>query len=87
MSGSNACPRGLPSSKTNIGDYRFGRIHDPPRPGCNKAVDEFLSDKPEKVKEIESDNYLKYYIQKIPTGSEPIPGIGSTKDILTHEVG
>lgn len=34
-------------------------------PGCNKAVDEFFAGKREKPIEIESDNYLKYYIQKI----------------------
>jgi hypothetical protein len=43
----------------------FDEYNDPPWPGCNKAVDEFLDAKKEKLIEIESDNYLKYYIQKI----------------------
>ena len=43
----------------------FDEYNDPPWPGCNKAVDEALMDKPENVIEIESDNYLKYYIQKV----------------------
>jgi predicted O-methyltransferase YrrM len=38
--------------------------NDPPWPGCNKAVDEFLSDKPERLHEIASDGYLKYYFVK-----------------------
>jgi O-methyltransferase len=37
---------------------------DPPWPGCNKAVDEFLADKPEKPVAIESDNFVKYFIRK-----------------------
>jgi len=36
--------------------------NDPPWPGCNKAADEFLADKPERLTEIMRDNYLKYYI-------------------------
>jgi hypothetical protein len=31
----------------------------PPLPGCNKAVDEFLADKPEKPIAIESDRFQK----------------------------
>ena len=38
---------------------------DPPWPGCNKAIDEFMADKPEKCKAIQRDNYVKYYIIKI----------------------
>jgi hypothetical protein len=38
--------------------------NDPPWPGCNKAVDEFLSDKPEKLQVIALDNYEKYYFIK-----------------------
>jgi hypothetical protein len=37
---------------------------DPPWPGCNLAVDEFLADKREKPVVIQMDNYEKYYIQK-----------------------
>jgi len=38
--------------------------NDPPWPGCNRAVDEFLADKPERLKDISSDNYVRYYIEK-----------------------
>jgi hypothetical protein len=37
---------------------------DPPWPGCNLAMDEFLADKAEKPVVIQMDNYEKYYIQK-----------------------
>jgi O-methyltransferase len=53
-------PRLVPGGIILLDEY-----NDPPWPGCNKAVDEFLQDKQEQVMEIESDNYLKYYIQKI----------------------
>jgi hypothetical protein len=43
----------------------FDEYNDPPWPGCNKAVDEFFDDKSEKPIEIESENYVKYYIQKV----------------------
>lgn len=43
----------------------FDEYNDPAWPGCNKAVDEFLQGKQEKLIEIESDNFLKHYIQKI----------------------
>jgi len=43
----------------------FDEYNDPPWPGCNLAVDEFLRDKPEQPIEIERDNYLKWYIQKL----------------------
>ena len=42
----------------------FDEYDDPPWPGCNLAVDEFLADKPEKPVVIQMDNYEKYYIQK-----------------------
>lgn len=38
--------------------------NDPPWPGCNKAVDEFLADKPETPREIERDNHVKYFIRR-----------------------
>jgi O-methyltransferase len=38
--------------------------NDPPCPGCNHAVDEFLLDKPETLIEIVSDNYIRYFIRK-----------------------
>jgi hypothetical protein len=37
---------------------------DPAWPGCNKATDEFLRGKPEKLQPICEDNYLKYYFVK-----------------------
>jgi O-methyltransferase len=39
--------------------------NDPPWPGCNKAIDEFLIDKPEKLQKITFDNYEKYYIARL----------------------
>jgi O-methyltransferase len=38
--------------------------NDPPWPGCNQAVDEFLRGKPEELQLIEMDNYQKFYISK-----------------------
>lgn len=35
--------------------------NDPPWPGCNKAVDEFLAGKPERLEEIERDNHQKWF--------------------------
>jgi O-methyltransferase len=37
---------------------------DPPWPGCTRAVDEFLADKPEKLEEIFSDSQVKFYFRK-----------------------
>jgi hypothetical protein len=41
----------------------FDEYNDPPWPGCNLAVDEFLADKREKPVAISMDNYEKYFIQ------------------------
>jgi O-methyltransferase len=38
--------------------------NDPPWPGCNKAVDEFLAAKPEQLQAIERQNYQKYFFRK-----------------------
>ncbi len=38
--------------------------NDPPWPGCNKAVDEFLAERQESLQLISLDNYEKYYIVK-----------------------
>ena len=38
--------------------------NDPPWPGCNKAVDQFLAEKPEKLEAIVLDNYQKFYFIK-----------------------
>lgn len=48
------------------GIISLDEYNDPPWPGCNKAVDEFLSDKPEKLQVIALDNWEKYYIVKQP---------------------
>lgn len=37
---------------------------DPAWPGCNKAVDEFLAGRPERLEVIAENNYQKYYIVK-----------------------
>jgi O-methyltransferase len=42
----------------------FDEYDDPAWPGCNLAVDEFLSDKPERVTGICRDNFVKSYIVK-----------------------
>jgi hypothetical protein len=46
------------------GIISFDEYNDPPWPGCNKAVDEFLADKPEKLRVVALDNYEKYYFVK-----------------------
>lgn len=43
----------------------FDEYDDPPWPGCNIAIDGFLSDKPEKPIRISRDNYIKSYIRKM----------------------
>jgi O-methyltransferase len=42
----------------------FDEYNDPPWPGCARAVNEYLADKPEKLVEITSDNQTKYYLRK-----------------------
>lgn len=39
--------------------------NDPPWPGCNKAVDEFLTGKPERLEEIDRQNYQKWFFMKV----------------------
>lgn len=39
--------------------------NDPPWPGCNKAIDEFLADKPERPIAVQSDNFVKFYIRRV----------------------
>jgi O-methyltransferase len=46
------------------GIISLDEYNDPPWPGCNQAVDEFLADKPERLEEITSDNHIKYYFPK-----------------------
>lgn len=38
--------------------------NDPPWPGCTKAVDEFMADKPERLAGITMDNHTKSHIRK-----------------------
>lgn len=52
-------PRVTPGGVILLDEY-----NDPPWPGCNKAVDEFLRDKPERLTEIERDNHVKFFIRK-----------------------
>jgi predicted O-methyltransferase YrrM len=52
-------PRVVPGGIILLDEY-----NDPPWPGCNKAVDEFLNDKYEKLDEIERDGFQKYYFVK-----------------------
>ncbi len=49
---------------TSGGIILFDEYNDPPWPGCNRAVDEFLSIKRETLVEIEQDNYQKWYLRK-----------------------
>lgn len=42
----------------------FDEYNDPPWPGCNKAVDEFLLDKGERLEMISKDNYQKWFFVK-----------------------
>jgi O-methyltransferase len=42
----------------------FDEYDDPAWPGCNKAVEEFLADKPEKRQEMCRDNFVKSYFVK-----------------------
>ena len=42
----------------------FDEYMDPPWPGCKKAVDEFCKVSGAEVQKIQSDNYIKFYVQK-----------------------
>lgn len=52
-------PRLEPGGVVLLDEY-----NDPPWPGCNKAVDEFLANKPETLQPIVRDNYEKFYFIK-----------------------
>lgn len=52
-------PRLDPSGIILLDEY-----NDPPWPGCNKAADEFLAGKPEKLQMASRDNYQKWYLVK-----------------------
>jgi len=52
-------PRMSPGGVILLDEY-----NDPPWPGCNKALDEFLEDKPEKLQMMCLDNHEKYYLVK-----------------------
>ena len=47
---------------TSGGIILLDEYNDPPWPGCNKAVDEYLADKPESLEMIERNYYQKYYL-------------------------
>jgi len=49
---------------TSSGVLLLDEYNDPAWPGCNKAVDDFLSGKPEKVQSIVCDNYQKFFFVK-----------------------
>jgi O-methyltransferase len=42
----------------------FDEYNDPPWPGCNQAVDEFLAATGETIELITRDNYQKYFVRK-----------------------
>ena len=52
-------PRMSPGGVILLDEY-----NDPPWPGCNSAVDEFLAGRPEPLQSIALDNHVKYYIVK-----------------------
>lgn len=52
-------PRMVPGGVILLDEY-----NDPPWPGCNQAVDEFLPGRPEALQMIASDGYQKYYLVK-----------------------
>ncbi len=56
--------RESPCNRQPGGIILVDEYNDPPWPGCNKAVDEFLIGKPETLKETDNDNQVKYFIQK-----------------------
>lgn len=57
-------PRILLSAAQQRGIVLFDEYRDPPCPGCNKAVDDFLADKPERPQRIERQNYQNYFFRK-----------------------
>lgn len=44
----------------------FDEYNDPPWPGCNRAVDEFLAGRPETLEMICMNNYQKYFVRISP---------------------
>lgn len=53
-------PRLQPGAIVLLDEY-----NDPPWPGCNKAVDEFLADKPETLRMAEADGYQKWFFRRV----------------------
>jgi hypothetical protein len=49
---------------SDCGIVLIDEYNDPAWPGCNKAVDELLVDKPERLQLIERQNYQKYFFRK-----------------------
>lgn len=59
-------PRVAPGGVILLDEY-----NDPPWPGCNKAVDEFLAAHEETLQRIERDGYEKYFFIKATQSSQP----------------
>jgi hypothetical protein len=57
-------PEFLLPANEHWGVIHLDEYNDPPWPGCNAAVDEFLTGRPEYLRVIALDNYEKYYIDK-----------------------
>jgi hypothetical protein len=49
---------------TRGGIILFDEYNDPAWPGCNKALDEYLAGRPERLQSIAEDNYQKFFIVK-----------------------
>lgn len=62
--------------------------NDPPWPGCNKAVDEFLIGKQETLEIIERDYYQKWFFvkrsQERDTGEEGVAVSGNSGSLGSH---
>lgn len=59
------CLKHFYSRMVKGGIILLDEYNDPPWPGCNKAVDEFLQGKPERLEMIEWKNYQKWYFVKL----------------------
>ena len=53
-------PRLSPGAIVLLDEY-----NDPPWPGCNLAVDEFLADKPETLRMAQADGYQKWFFRRV----------------------
>lgn len=73
-------PRLVDGGIVLLDEYR-----DPPWPGCDRAVDEFLADKREVLERIERNNYEKYYFRKLPAAG--LAGRAHEAPVSALEVG